>query len=110
MAEWLVPVVVGGIGVAITWATWITRRSFATLTRAEHDVICQRNQLTITEKLDEVLEGIKLADQRRDDIARKVGAMEGKVEVLKDRSDRAETESAGDRRRRIQRNTTDDHT
>lgn len=94
----------------VGWATWVTRRSFGALTRQEHEAICQTNQTETTAKLNEILDKLTASDKQaiahRDAITVQVGVMESKVAVLKDRSDRAEGETAAQRRRRVQRNST----
>lgn len=75
--------IVTGSLVVISWATWVTRRSFGTLSRAEHERICQSNQARITNKLDTILKRMDSAEGERRDMGESVA-------VLKDRSDRSE--------------------
>jgi ABC-type uncharacterized transport system ATPase component len=67
---WLAKIVYGIAGLLITWGTWITARSFNTLSRAEHERLCEKRQKEVDAmlaKLDQKLDtNLAKLDQKQD--------------------------------------------
>jgi hypothetical protein len=49
--EWLAKVVYGISGLLVTWGTWLTVKSFGTLSRDEHERLCEKRQREVDEQL-----------------------------------------------------------
>jgi hypothetical protein len=86
--------IAGAIAVLITWATWITRRSFVALSRREHDAICEKRNKELKQLLIDMNAGIerdrKETKEHREALSEQLAEVNTKVAVLYDRSERGE--------------------
>jgi CHASE1-domain containing sensor protein len=53
---WIEKAVIAIVGLLVTWGTWLTARSFNSLSRREHERLCEARQKAVDAKLDRLEE------------------------------------------------------
>jgi len=90
--NWFEKIVAGGATLLIAWGTWMTKRSFAALSRHEHNEICERRNMEIKEALQRiestVQEDRQETKRHREVMTDKIGKISSQVAVLYDRTER----------------------
>lgn len=92
------------VGAALlAWATWLTKRCFSAMSKAEHARVCEGHQKKTAEQFEELKQ---LIEKSNEDASEKRGAMYERIEqtsrqvaVLLDRSDRDDREKTARHRR-----------
>jgi hypothetical protein len=51
MEGWVEKAILGIVGLLVTWGSWITVKSFGTLSREEHERLCEKRQREVDEQL-----------------------------------------------------------
>jgi len=79
--------------IAVTWVTWITARSFNSLSRKDHEALCEKRQREVDALLARIEQKIDnneaRASQTRHDIRDSVNLLTTQVAVLNSRMQRS---------------------